>query len=218
METIEPNEDQFHSTSSDQEDQPSSPRSQEQPPIQEIQSSISESSVQEFTQPPALVCPHCSQEHHPGTQYCPLTGKPLEYESPPVGIQPAQGYTSPISQGYSQPQPGYPRGDQQPYYSPSYPTPYPVRPPKDRNIAILLEILPGLFGILGIGWIYSGKTSTGLAWLIGYLVWVVIVVVAAIISGFMACFCTVPINLVCVGISAYNLNNYTKSNPQLFGS
>ncbi len=82
----------------------------------------------------------------------------------------------------------------------------------------MLEILPGLFGILGIGWIYSGKTGTGIAWLIGYLIWVGIAILAAVFSGTLACFCTVPINLVCVGISAYSLNNYVKNNPQLFGA
>jgi len=36
------------------------------------------------------------------------------------------------------------------------------RPLKDRNIALILEILPGLFGLVGFGWIYSNKTDTGI--------------------------------------------------------
>jgi hypothetical protein len=82
---------------------------------------------------------------------------------------------------------------------------------------MVLEILPGLFGFLGFGWIYSGNTSTGVAWLIGMLVWDVIAIIVAVISGSLACICTVPISLVLIAISASSLSKYTKAHPQLFG-
>jgi TM2 domain-containing membrane protein YozV len=150
--------------------------------------------------------------------YCPMTGRPLA-GMPAMSVQPfATPPPAPPSNyvpAQFPPQPVYapPPQPPQPPYNPYYPQ----RPAKDRNLALVLEIVAGLFGILGIGWIYSGKTSTGLIWLIGYLVWVGIAVIAAALSGGLACLCTVPVNLVCVGISAYNLNNYTKSDPQTFG-
>jgi TM2 domain-containing membrane protein YozV len=214
MATTEPNnEDQFHSPSTDQDNQSPSSTPQERQPQPEIQSPEAILPSQEFTPSSSQVCPYCQQTHPEGTLYCPVTGRPLTPASRPESNQSAQGPTPPPAQGYYPPQPQYPGGGQQPYYPPYYLP----RPLKDRNVALVLELLPGLLGVLGIGWIYSGKTSTGIAWLIGYLVWVGIVIAAAFLSGFTACFCTVPINLVCVGISASMLNNYTKSQPQLFG-
>jgi hypothetical protein len=102
------------------------------------------------------------------------------------------------------PQPGYPQ--------------YAPRPPKDRSIAMILEILPGLFGLLGIGWIYSGNTTTGLIWLFGVLamnlfIWVPVILLTA---GF-GCICSWPVNLVLLIVSTITLNSYTKQHPELFG-
>jgi TM2 domain-containing membrane protein YozV len=93
----------------------------------------------------------------------------------------------------------------------------PVRPPKDKSIALILEILPGLFGFLGIGWIYAGETSKGVIWLVGFLIYVIIsAIIIAVTAGFGACF-TLPINLVLIAVSATSLNKYTKEHPELFG-
>lgn len=94
---------------------------------------------------------------------------------------------------------------------------YAPRAPKDRSLALVFEILPGLFGILGIGWIYSGQTTAGLLWLGCSLGWgLVAVITVALTSGF-GCFCTVPISLILLAVSATSLNSYTKSRPELFG-
>ena len=186
-----------------------------------------ESNPQEENQTPILdqvsepsstiICPFCQQEHTKGVLFCPVTGKSLSAATELESMQPDQGFSPPTpTQGYVPQQPPYSIPNQPPINP--YPAYAPTRPAKDRNIALVLEILPGLFGILGIGWIYSGKTGTGLAWLIGYLVWSGIAITAAVLSGFTLCFCTVPINLICVGISAFALNSYTKNNPQLFGN
>jgi TM2 domain-containing membrane protein YozV len=207
METIEPN-------NTEQNDSSSMAGGDSQPPVSHPEDVFpTQDSPLPGETPPALVCPHCYKEHTVGTLYCPVTGKPLA-AAPLPSMQPQQApMPAPVPNIPQQ----YP-GAGQPQYPPPYNPNYPVRPPRDRNLALVLEILPGLFGILGIGWIYSGKTGTGLAWLIGYLVWVGIAIVAAVLSGALACFCTVPVNLLCVGISAYSLNNYMKSNPQLFGA
>ena len=89
-------------------------------------------------------------------------------------------------------------------------------PTKERSTAMLLEILPGLFGIYGIGWIYGNNTTTGLILLIGGLVWLAIAVVIDIITvGFGVCF-TLPINIIVIVVSAIMLNKYTQEHPELF--
>jgi len=222
METEESNsQDQFSDPSENQDDQMPYDLADDLQTSASGQLPQTETPLQSPSSPANLVCPHCQQEHPAGSKFCPDTGRPIQPES-----QPSTNQTTPdaVQQGQAYippPQPPYPGTSQRPYDQQTYPPPIPPyyqpRPPKDRNTALVLEILPGLFGILGIGWIYSGKTSTGIAWLIGYLVWVAIAIIAAVITGSMACFCTVPINLICVGISAYYLNSYAKSNPQLFG-
>ena len=97
------------------------------------------------------------------------------------------------------------------------PSSYAPRPAKDRSIALILEILPGLFGFLGFGWIYSGNTNTGIAWLIGVLVWDAIAALVAVLTAGFGCFCTVPIHLALIALSASSLNTYTKQHPELFG-
>ncbi len=91
------------------------------------------------------------------------------------------------------------------------------RSPKDRSIALILEILPGLFGILGIGWIYAGDNNKGVMYLIGFLAWhfLVVLPVALITAGGGLCI-TIPIDLVMIGVSASSLNNYTIQHPELF--
>jgi TM2 domain-containing membrane protein YozV len=217
METVLPeSEGQPASDPEEQANQPSINSSEEPAFPLESQPQPAASTIQESHHTKVEVCPYCQKEHPVGTQYCPVTGKPLA-PAASTGNRPGGGFNPQSSQNYPPQQPQYPYASQQPYYPPPYPAYPTTRSPKDRNTALVLEILPGLFGILGIGWIYSGKTGTGIAWLIGYLIWVGIVITAAVLTGFMACFCTVPINLICVGISASTLNTYTKSNPHLFG-
>jgi|GEM_PF-295672 len=43
--------------------------------------------------------------------------------------------------------------------------------PKSVSTAVLLEVLPGLFGIFGIGHIYSGRVGLGIGLMVGF--WVV---------------------------------------------
>jgi len=98
------------------------------------------------------------------------------------------------------------------------PLPISARPLKDRSIALILEILPGLFGFLGFGWIYSGNTNTGVMWLVGLLVWdVIALIIVAATAGFGLCL-TIPANIVLVAISASSLSTYTKQHPELFGA
>jgi hypothetical protein len=90
------------------------------------------------------------------------------------------------------------------------------KPLKEKSNALILEVLLGLFGISGIGWLYAGQNGMGLAWLIGMLVWMGISVVVGIFTVGFGCICTVPINLLIVGASAMMLNQHMQNHPDQF--
>jgi hypothetical protein len=100
------------------------------------------------------------------------------------------------------------------------PQPSPVyfqRPPKSRSTALLLEILPGLFGVYGIGWIYANKVGPGVALLIGGLVWDGIAIIVGALTGTISAICTLPVNIIAVVTSSIMISNYTKNHPEIFG-
>ena len=103
---------------------------------------------------------------------------------------------------------------QPPPQYPSYFPPY--HPHKDKGTALILEILPGLFGLYGFGRIYSGDTQTGVIWLVCGIVWSLIAVIIDIGTGGFACFCTLPVNIACVIITATTLNSYINQHPEIF--
>jgi len=88
--------------------------------------------------------------------------------------------------------------------------------PKDRNLALILEILPGFFGLLGIGWIYSGNMGVGIALLVGYGLWNLLALVIAVFTGGIACFCTLPLNVIVMITSALLLNSYIQKQGDAF--
>lgn len=106
-------------------------------------------------------------------------------------------------------------GPNPPYYPPGY---YQPKPPKDRGLTMILEIVAALFGIYGIGWIYAGNTSAGVGWLVGVLVWDLIAVLIAIFTGGIGLFCTVPVSILLIVLSATSLNTYIKNHPEIFGT
>lgn len=60
---------------------------------------------------------------------------------------------------------------------------------KDPSAGLLIELLPGLFGFLGIGYLWAGETLLGIALLLGYWAFWAIVAVATIATlGFLLCF------------------------------
>ena len=101
--------------------------------------------------------------------------------------------------------------------SPSPAAPYSPRPPKDKSLALILEILPGLFGFLGFGWIYSNQTTTGILWLVGMLTWGIIALTILVVTGGFGCFCTLPVSIALIALSAMSLSNYANRHPELFG-
>src|SRR3990170_8012407 len=96
-----------------------------------------------------------------------------------------------------------------------------AKPQPNKGTALVLEILPAIFGIFGIGWIYSGRVSTGLTLLIlgVVVVWggyAAIILGATVLSaitfglGIVAycCACAVPIiQVAAAAASAMSLSN-----------
>jgi TM2 domain-containing membrane protein YozV len=162
----------------------------------------------------ARFCPSCGATV--SSSILQSTSTPSSLEPAPVSTPTVQPVPAPPAVSYA-PQPGTVSMPQPSYPQSLYPA-FAPRPPKDRSIALILEILPGLFGFLGFGWLYSGNTGTGIAWLVGVLAWEIIAVIVDVVTGGGFCLCSVPVNLVLITISAYSLNKYTKLHPELFGA
>jgi TM2 domain-containing membrane protein YozV len=127
------------------------------------------------------------------------------------------GATQALDAGQPQPSPA-PAPPAQPVPYP-YPVPQPAsRPQKDRSLAIVLEVLPGLFGILGIGWMYAGNINTGLAVLVGNLIFLAISAVIAVLTAGIGLCILWPMEIVILVLSATQLNKYTRKHPELFGT
>lgn len=141
------------------------------------------------------ICPSCGTSYPPGSSFCLSCGSPL---------QQAKTTNDPISTHQSSP-----------YPSPSVPY-YVTTQGKDRSTAMILEILPGMFGFLGIGWIYSGVTSKGVLILIGFLIWEIFAGFFTALTGGIAVICWLPVNIVCIFFSATYLNKYAKAHLEIF--
>lgn len=50
---------------------------------------------------------------------------------------------------------------------------------KDPNTAMVIEIVAGYFGLLGMGYLYAGRTAAGLLRLFGYWIFLGLMVIAA---------------------------------------
>ena len=92
--------------------------------------------------------------------------------------------------------------------------------PKDRAIAMILEVLLGLFGLPGFGWIYSGNTKVGLILLFSMIGWNILVILPTVIltAGGSLLICCIPTTFLVVVISVMKLTEYSKQHPELFGS
>ncbi len=174
-----------------------------------------------------ITCPSCATANVPDARFCISCGAPLTTASasqpgnpmaaPDARMPPATpgaAYVQPPAPAAYPPYPGSP-----PAY-PGYPPPYAAyapRPPKDRGIAFLLEILPGLFGLYGFGWMYSGNLTAGLFWLIGGLVWDVIAIGIDVATLGAGCAINIPVNIILVVLSTLFLNAHNKQHRELFG-
>lgn len=89
---------------------------------------------------------------------------------------------------------------------------------KDADTTLIIELLAGIFGFLGIGYLYTGLTGAGVLRLVGYwvyigVVWVAFTLFSAITLGFGACLFFVPMILQVLPpiLSAYELREAMKA-------
>ncbi|MEO8285788.1 MAG: hypothetical protein ABI670_05085 [Chloroflexota bacterium] len=131
-------------------------------------------------QPPSYSPPAGAPQPQPqqqGYNYTPPPGQPQQYTQPPQYGQTQdfsqQGGAPTVSTGQG-PMPNY---QPQPGYSPPPGQPgmqgYAAVAPKDPTVGLLLELI-GYVGFLGIGHIWAGKTTRGIALLVGWWVYLAI--------------------------------------------
>jgi hypothetical protein len=174
-------------------------------------------------------CPSCGAPFDGGARFCSSCGTPLSTVIEPPAVTMAATETAlqispqPASEPISQAaQPTVVMSSalqsQEPSNLPPYqPFPYPQRPTKDRGVALILEILPGMFGFLGFGWIYSGNTTAGVIWLICFFAWTVFAAIIDVVTVGIFLLCSLPISIACIAFSAIRLNSYTRKHSELFG-
>lgn len=84
--------------------------------------------------------------------------------------------------------------------------------PKDPNTAFLIEFVGGFFGLLGLGYLYDGRTNDGVLRLVGWLIYnliayVTIMLLLAVVVGL----CCVPLQLaIQVGVPLWSANELKK--------
>jgi hypothetical protein len=179
-----------------------------------------------------MICSNCGFQNVPGARVCANCNTPLPEPPPPetsvqgASVPPPESAIPPFAPSLGQ-QP--PHQQPPPFQStpPQQPAPlgagwlaagtYPARPLKDRSIALLLEIVGGLFGLFGLGWIYSTRNEVGIPLLIGGLVWGVVALLMITLTVFLGCLCVIPINIAVIALSTTRLNNFTKLRQDLFG-
>jgi hypothetical protein len=73
---------------------------------------------------------------------------------------------------------------------PAYPPAGAYAPaPKDPSTGLLIELIPGFFGVLGVGYLWAGELALGLALLLGYwFFWGAVMVATFLTFGLLLCF------------------------------
>jgi len=85
---------------------------------------------------------------------------------------------------------------------------------KDRTACVLLEVLPGLVGFLGIGWIYAGELPMGVAILVGGLAFNLFWGILLLLGGIGLCIA--PFWIVAVAVSTIMVHKHTVKHPDRF--
>jgi hypothetical protein len=76
-----------------------------------------------------------------------------------------------------------------PYVPPAPPLVSYAPAAKDPSTGLLVELLPGLFGFMGIGYLWAGETALGLVLLLGYwCFWAIVGVLTVLTLGLLLCF------------------------------
>lgn len=132
-----------------------------------------------------------------------------QWQTGPMGGPAPSG---PLPSGPLPPAPGYPAASGPlPQGQPGYYQPVVVVQQQTSNTPVIVEIICGIFGFYGIGWMVAGYTVPGLVMLlVGILIWAPIFWVVAGITVGIGLVCLVPIDIAIWVTSALMLNNKLK--------
>jgi zinc-ribbon domain len=83
----------------------------------------------------------------------------------------------------------------------------------DPNTAFVLEFVLGIFGFLGIGWVYGRRTTVGLVMMVGWWLLVAGGIGGSVASGGIGCCLWLPVHFVAPFISAILVRNELEKNP-----
>ena len=79
------------------------------------------------------------------------------------------------------------------------------------TIAMMLEIVFGIFGILGMGWLYAGNIPVAIGAFVGFLILAFIeMAIATLTLGLAACF-ILPVNLSIAVVSGIKARDYVRN-------
>jgi len=186
-----------------------------------------------------ITCPACGTENAAGSNFCIACGVDLtptatdqrvrtdSVAAPTIQTPPLSSPSVDIPNEYLNTTPPFPPAPPPPLYTPPAYTPSPTftvpippgaLPHKERSLALILEIVGGLFGLPGIGWIYAGQTNAGIILLVVMIIINALGLFGALITFFGTCLCSIPLNLVVMGVSSYLLYTHTKQHSEVFGA
>jgi hypothetical protein len=100
----------------------------------------------------------------------------------------------------------------QPPQYPSTPPPYYAVPSSDSTdtIAMIVEIVFGLFGMLGMGWIYAGAIGKGILIFVGYLFLLALEVGVSVATGGICACLAVPVSIAAWVISGMRVRDHVR--------
>ena len=87
----------------------------------------------------------------------------------------------------------------------------PVRSDSSDTIAMIIEIVFGLFGILGMGWLYAGNLAMAIGAFIGFVILVFIELAIITVTAGLAVCLIAPLNLVITIVSGLRARDYVRS-------
>ena len=102
------------------------------------------------------------------------------------------------------------------YYPPpgQYPPPqqpyYPQPPDNTDTVAMILEIVFGLFGIMGMGWLYAGNILTAVLVFIGFMIFVLVEAALIALTGGLCSCVALPVNIGLAVFSAIRARDYVR--------
>jgi len=78
------------------------------------------------------------------------------------------------------------------------------------TLSLFIEMLFGLFGWSGVGWLYAGNVGAGIGIMIGFWMFLAIEATLTIVTGgCLACF-VVPLHLTLIVVSAIKAREYSR--------